>query len=111
MCAYPAHFTTSNSRSEPADLRRYCSLAGLVSNFVITDRDDCLKTLQRILKATHGSLAKELKHTTVCDVISKCKSQNQSPAEYRRTLESVVDPTVRNRMELLADTYECVGRL
>ncbi|KAL8281470.1 hypothetical protein RQP46_006154 [Phenoliferia psychrophenolica] len=87
-------------------LRRHSSLAGLESNFVITDRDDCLKTLQRLLKATPGPIAKDLKHTTVCDVISKCKSQNQSPQAYRLSLEAVTDPNARNRMDVLADLYE-----
>lgn len=88
------------------DLRRYSALAGLVPNFVISDRDDCLKTLQRILQRTPGALAKELKHTVVCDVISKCKSQNQSPEQYRRSFEHVSAPNERDRLELLADLYK-----
>ncbi|KAI5478522.1 ATP-dependent DNA helicase [Pseudohyphozyma bogoriensis] len=85
-------------------LRRWGRLVCLPSNFIIAGRDDCLASIKRILAAASD---RELKPNTLCDFISKCKSSNQTPDDYREYIESVdMSPMMREDAYVKAKYYE-----
>ncbi|ORY73640.1 P-loop containing nucleoside triphosphate hydrolase protein [Leucosporidium creatinivorum] len=91
-------------------LRKYGKLINLPNNFIIADRDDCLAIIKRILPSILSShsddLKKELKPNLLLDVISKCKSSEMSPSDYRAQQAKVENEGARERMEAIWRVYE-----
>ncbi|GEM08959.1 ATP-dependent DNA helicase [Rhodotorula toruloides] len=88
-----------------ADLRKYAKLVSLASNFLITDRDDCLGIIKRLLQAlpVPANLKREMKPQTWLESISKCKSRMMSPSQYRADRSAAVD---QDKVEWVAKMYE-----
>ncbi|BGP43735.1 ATP-dependent DNA helicase srs2 [Rhodotorula kratochvilovae] len=89
-------------------LRKYAKLLNLAPNFLITDRDDCLAIIKRLLAsltALPDNLRREMKPQSWLEVISKCKSRKMGPEEYRAESASAVggDP---EKVEWVARVYE-----
>ncbi|BGP35653.1 ATP-dependent DNA helicase srs2 [Rhodotorula toruloides] len=86
-------------------LRKYAKLVNLASNFLITDRDDCLGVIKRLLQAlpVPAKLKREMKPQTWLESISKCKSRMMSPDQYRADRSAAVD---QEKIEWVARMYE-----
>lgn len=54
----------------------------------------------------HEDLRKELKPNTLGDVISKCKSSEMNPEQYRAQQAAVDNPKAAERMEAICRVYE-----
>ncbi|GAA6057807.1 hypothetical protein NBRC10513_001145 [Rhodotorula toruloides] len=91
--------------SASADLRKYAKLVNLASNFLITDRDDCLGIIKRLLQAlpVPANLKREMKPQTWLESISKCKSRMMSADQYRADRSAAVD---QEKVEWVARMYE-----
>ncbi|PRQ70529.1 hypothetical protein AAT19DRAFT_11278 [Rhodotorula toruloides] len=86
-------------------LRKYAKLVNLASNFLITDRDDCLGIIKRLLQAlpVPANLKREMKPQTWLESISKCKSRMMSADQYRADRSAAVD---QEKVEWVARMYE-----
>ncbi|GAA6025159.1 hypothetical protein JCM10207_008919 [Rhodosporidiobolus poonsookiae] len=91
-------------------LRKYAALVGLPSNFLITDRDDCLAIIKRILLSDFVpvTLKREMKPQTWLESISRCKAKMQTPEAYRaeRLGGGVLSPADEEKFEAIARVYE-----
>ncbi|GJN94058.1 hypothetical protein Rhopal_007122-T1 [Rhodotorula paludigena] len=88
-------------------LRKYAKLVNLAPNFLITDRDDCLAIIKRLIStlSVPDNLRREMKPPTWLESISKCKSRQIGPEQYRveREAAGAVDP---EKSEWVARVYE-----
>ncbi|GAA6051585.1 hypothetical protein JCM3770_003484 [Rhodotorula araucariae] len=89
-------------------LRKYARLLNLAPNFLITDRDDCLAIIKRLLNslpALPDTLRREMKPPTWLEAISRCKSRKMGPEEYRAETgsDARADP---EKIEWIAKVYE-----
>ncbi|GAA5859197.1 hypothetical protein JCM8547_008911 [Rhodosporidiobolus lusitaniae] len=66
-------------------LRKYGKLVGLQPNFLITDRDDCLAIIKRLLQQPFVpvNLKREMKPPLWLEIISRCKAKMLGPEGYR----------------------------
>ncbi|BGP20389.1 ATP-dependent DNA helicase srs2 [Rhodosporidiobolus nylandii] len=92
-------------------LRKYASLVGLVSNFLITDRDDCLAIIKRLLlsPSVPSTLKREMKPPQWLEAISRCKARLINPDQYRAEKMSgngPVSPAEEEKIEAIAGVYE-----
>ncbi|KWU42477.1 UvrD/REP type DNA helicase [Rhodotorula sp. JG-1b] len=86
-------------------LRKYGKLVGLESNFLISDRDDCLAVIKRLLPTLPipEKLRKEMKPNTWLEYISRCKSRMQTPEQYRAERAKDWD---QDKVEAVVVVYE-----
>ncbi|GAA5834422.1 hypothetical protein JCM11251_007984 [Rhodosporidiobolus azoricus] len=93
-------------------LRKYAKLVGLVSNFLITDRDDCLAIIKRLLMSLPSipsHLKKDMKPPTWLEAISRCKAKMMTPDMYRASKHSggvTLSPMEDEKVEAVAEMYE-----
>ncbi|GAA6042157.1 hypothetical protein JCM8097_004990 [Rhodosporidiobolus ruineniae] len=92
-------------------LRKYAKLVGLSSNFLITDRDDCLAIIKRLLLLDFvpATLKRELKPNNWLEHISRCKARMMSPDMYRASRMSggqTLSISEEEKVEAMARMHE-----
>ncbi|GAA5891913.1 hypothetical protein JCM6882_007403 [Rhodosporidiobolus microsporus] len=92
-------------------LRKYAKLVGLIPNFLITDRDDCIAIIKRLLLLPFvpSNLKREMKPPTWLEAISRCKAKMMSPEQYRVSRMSggaAVSAAEEEKIEAVASMYE-----
>ncbi|GAA5881915.1 hypothetical protein JCM3774_001294 [Rhodotorula dairenensis] len=89
-------------------LRKYAKLVGLESNFLISDRDDCLAVIKRLLPTLPipERLRSQMKPNTWLEYISRCKSRMQTPEQYRAERVKDVDQEKVEAVALVYEAYE-----
>ncbi|KAK4054001.1 ATP-dependent DNA helicase srs2 [Microbotryomycetes sp. JL221] len=88
-------------------LRKYGKLIELPTNFVIADRDDCLGIIKRAVNSTDmpDNIKDKLKPAKLADIISQCKSKEQSPSSYRQAQGQFTNQDDIARMEAIYKVY------
>ncbi|GAA5988890.1 hypothetical protein JCM11641_002112 [Rhodosporidiobolus odoratus] len=95
-------------------LRKYAKLVGMVSHFLISDRDDCLAIIKRLLLSSTvpPSLKREMKPNQFLEIISRCKSRMMTPEAYRMEKMNAANGMVgeEEKAEGVAGIYEAYGQ-